>query len=168
MKRIYLIIIFLTALTLVNGCFDPFHMNPYFAVEESGLNWLEIYSKQISSQKLTRVRIDGSGIVKITTGTSPLVGDAFAKDISDTQWSNVRRDRITIPREETVRLFQGLINNGLFLEQSKTEDSPDDHIIMAFGNIQNHTVYETIYDPGLHEHLKTIVMLFNRPRQKRR
>ncbi len=167
MKRNFFSIILITCLTFLSGCFDPFEMNPYFAVEDSGLNWLEIYSKQVSGKKLTRVRIDGSGIVKIKTGTSPLVGDAFAKDNTHEQWEDVYIDQITIPREEAARIFQELINNGLFLDQTTSDDSPEDDIIMAFGNIQNHTVYETIYDPVLHEHLKSLVMLFNRPRQRR-
>lgn len=168
MKRFMLTIISITVLTLISGCFDPFYNNPYFAVEDSALNWLEIYNKQASSKKLTRVRIDGSGIVKIKTGTSPLVGDAFAKDSTNAQWEDIRNDQITIPRDESVRIFQGLVNNGLFLEQKKNDDSPEDDIIMAFGNIGNHTVYSTIYDADLHEHLKSLILLFNRPRQRRR
>ncbi len=166
MKRCTLTIISIVTLALLNGCFDPFYHNPYFAVEDSGLNWLEIYSKQASGKKLTRVRIDGSGIVKTTTGTSPLVGDAFARDNTHEQWEDVRDDQITIPREEALKILQGLVNNGLFLEQKKTDESPEDDIIMAFGNIQNHTVYATIYDAELHEHLKSLVLLFNRPRQR--
>jgi len=163
-----LTVIPIVALTLLNGCFDPFYHNPYFTVEDSGLNWIEIYNKQVSGKKLTRVRIDGSGIVKIRTGTSPLVGDAFAKDNTNEHWEDIRNDQITIPREEAMKILQGLVNNGLFLEQKKDDDSPEDEVIMAFGNIENHTVYSTIYDPDLHEHLKSLVLLFNRPKQRRR
>jgi hypothetical protein len=168
MKRFITIILTLAALVLANGCFDPFHSNPYFEVEDSGLDWLEIYNKEVPGKRLVRVRIDGSGIVKIREGTSPLVGDEFAKDNTHEHWEDIRDYQITIPRDEALRIFQGLVNNGLFLEQKKKEDSPENDVIMAFGNIKNHTVYATIYEPVLHEHLKSLVLLFNRPRQKRR
>lgn len=168
MKRFTTIILILTALVLANGCFDPFYNEPYFKVEDSGLNWLEIYNKQVTGKHLVRVRIDGSGIVNIREGTSPLVGDAFAKDNTNERWADIRDYQLTIPREEALNIFQGLVNNGLFLEQKKSEDSPDNDIIMAFGNIENHTIYSTIYEPGLYEHLKSLVLLFNRPRQKKK
>ena len=168
MKRITTFLIILTTLTLINGCVDPFYQNPYFQVEESGLNWLEIYNKEVSSKKLVRVRIDGGGVVNIREGTSPLVGDAFAKDIKNKRWEDIRNHQLTIPSDEANRIYQGLINNGLFTEQKKNDDSPENDIIMAFGNIDNHTVYSTIYDADLHEHLKSLVLLFNRPRQRKR
>lgn len=153
---------------LATGCFDPFYHNPYFKVDESGLNWLEIYSKKISGKKLVRVRIDGGGVIKIREGTSPLVGNEFAHDTRNEQWEDIRDYQLSISKEEANRIFQELINNGLFLEQKKSDDSPEDTAIMAFGNIQNHTVYSTVYDPDLYEHLQSIVLMFYHPNPKRK
>jgi len=163
-KNIFLIS---TALLLCAGCFNPFFTNPHFQVKESGLNWIEILSKPIPGETLSRVRIDGSGIVKVRSGTSPLVGDSYAKDPTNTSWFDVYNEQITIPRDEVVRIFQELVNNGLFVEQKQRDDSPTNHFIRVSGNIDNHTVGSIIFDPVLHEHLKSIEMLFNRPRQKR-
>ncbi len=155
------------ALLLCAGCFNPFFTNPHFTVQESGLNWIEIYSKKVPGPTLARVRIDGSGIVKVRSGTSPLVGDAYAKDPANESWEDIRNAQLTIPRDEVVRIFQELVNNGLFVEQRQSDDSPTDHLIRVSGNIDNHTVSAIIYDPVLHEHLKSIVMLFDRPQRRR-
>jgi hypothetical protein len=168
MKKNICLSVLAAIVLLTPGCFDPFYSNPYFKVDESGLNWLEIYSKKISGKDLVRVRLDGGGVIKIREGTSPLVGNEFAHDPRHEQWDDIRDYQLSISKEEVNRLFQELINNGLFLEQKKTEDSPEDTAIMAFGNIQNHTVYSTIYDPELYEHLQAIVLMFYHPTPKRK
>ncbi len=168
MKKNISLIIIAAVLTLSSGCFDPFYSNPYFKVEESGLNWLEIYYKQISSKKLVRVRIDGGGVVKIREGTSPLVGNEFAHDNLNDKWEDIRDYNLTISKAEANRIFQELTNNGLFLEQKKSDDAPQGAAIMAFGNIQNHTVYSTVYDADLYEHLHAIVLTFYHPQPKRK
>ena len=168
MKKCIFIIMFCAALTLTNGCFDPFYSNPYFKVDESSLNWLEIYYKPVASKQLVRVRLDGGGVIKIREGSSPLVGDVFAHDNKNERWEDIRDYRLTISKEEVNRLFQELINNGLFLEQKKSSDSPEGTAIMAFGNIQNHTIYSTIYEPDLYEHLSALVLMFYHPKPKNR
>jgi hypothetical protein len=168
MKKYICSIILATAFIMTAGCFDPFYNEPYFNVDESALNWLEIYSKKISSKKLVRVRIDGGGVIKIREVTSPLVGDEFAHDNRNEKWEDIRDYKLTISKEEVHRIYQELINNGLFLEQKKSKDSPEETAIMAFGNIQNHTIYSTIYDPDLYEHLNAIVLMFYHPKPKRR
>jgi len=167
MKKNIFLISLAAAFIFTSGCFDPFYNNPYFKVDESGLNWLEIYQKQISSKKLVRVRIDGGGVIKIREGTSPLVGDEFANDNRNDKWEDIREYQLTVSKEEANRIYQELINNGLFLEQKKSNDSPEGNVIMAFGNIQNHTIYSTIYDPDLYEHLNAIVLMFYHPKSKR-
>jgi len=168
MKKNISLILLAAALTFTSGCFDPFYSNPYFKVDESGLNWLEIYYKPIASKKLVRVRLDGGGVVKIREGTSPLVGNEFAHDNLNDRWDDIRDYSLTISKAEANRIFQELINNGLFLEQKKSADSPEGAAIMAFGNIQNHTVYSTIYDPDLYEHLNAIVLTFYHPQPQRK
>ncbi len=164
--KIAIISLSTVALTLVIGCFNPFFTNPHFRVEESGLNWIEVYSKQIPGAQLTRLRIDGSGIVKVRSGSSPLVGDSYAKDPANASWEDIRNSQLTIPRQEVVQIFQELVNNGLFVEQKMQDDSPSNHLIRVSGNIDNHTVNAIIFDPVLHEHLKSLVMLFDRPRRR--
>ena len=168
MKKNICLLILATVFIFTTGCFDPFYHNPYFRVDESSLNWLEIYYKHISSKKLVRVRIDGGGVIKIREGTSPLVGNEFANDNRNEKWEDIRDYQLTISKEEANRIFQELINNGLFLEQKKSGDSPEKNAIMAFGNIQNHTIYSTIYDPDLYEHLNALVLMFYHPRPRRR
>lgn len=168
MKKNISLIILAAVFTITVGCFDPFYHNPYFKVEESSLNWLEIYYKQISSKKLVRVRIDGGGVIKIREGTSPLVGNEFAHNNKDEKWEDIRDYQLTISKDESNRIFQELTNNGLFLEQKKSKESPEGAAIMAFGNIHNHTIYSTIYDPDLYEHLNALVLMFYHPKPKRR
>ncbi len=155
-------------LLLTAGCLSPLE-NPYFSVEESGLNWVDIrhYNTTKPIQRVW-VRLDGNGIVTVRSGTSPLVSNSFAKDFDNQLWDDIYQTRLTIPREEANFLFQSLVDKGLFEKTKKPDDVEQADQIYVTANIQNKTVTYTdpVGEPDLAEQLRMIVMMFYHPRPK--
>lgn len=154
------------------GCQNTME-NPFFGVKESGLNWVEIRQYTVGTRtQRVRVRIDGSGIVTIREGTSPLVGNPYANDAANAQWADIRESRVTIPREEAALLMQTLVDRGLFVKQDKPkdDDKKQGEYLYASANIQCKTAgsRDPVTDPDLIEHLKMIVMMFYHPTPTRK
>jgi hypothetical protein len=165
------VVLFFTA--ALCGCVN-FMDNPYFTVKESGLNWISIRHYNYRTTPIQRValRLDGNGIVTVREGTSLLVTNPFAADNTDPNWNDVVESRITLPREEAVRIFQMLVDQGLFEERRKGDSANTNEAIFVSANIQNKTCgsQDDVFcsDPDLAEHLKNVVLMFHRPQPKRR
>jgi hypothetical protein len=146
--------------------------DPFFTVKESGLNWVEIRHYTISSKThRVRVRIDGSGIVTVREGTSPLVGNPFASDVNNERWEDIRERRLTIPREEAQFLFQTMVDNGLFVKQEKPdEEMLKKEAVYVSANVQCKTTSSSdpVTDPELLDHLKLVVQMFYHPTPARK
>ena len=155
------------------GCLSYFE-NPFFTVKESGLNWIYIrhYSYRTEPVQRVSVRIDGNGIITVREGTSMLVTDPFAKDHTNPNWHDIVETRVTIQREEVTRLFQALVDEGLFKERRKGDSVNTNESIAVSANIQGKTCSDPddIFgsDPDLAEQLKNIILMFHRPQPKRR
>lgn len=159
--------------TLFCGCANFFE-NPYFTVKESGLNWVTIrhYNYRTTPIQRVNLRLDGNGIVSVREGSSMLVTNPFAAGYENTSWSDINETRITISREEMSRIFQTLVNQGLFEKRRKGDSTNTNEAIFVTANIQNKTCgsEDDIYgsDPNLAEHLKNVVLMFYHPQPKRR
>jgi len=165
------VIVFVVAVVLC-GC-EHFLFNPHFAVQESGLNWVDIRRYDLKSTPINRVnvRIDGNGFVIVREGTSMLVNNPFAHTMNSSSWNDVRETRITLSREEIVPLFQLLVDNGLFEEhRSNRQAVSTNESIFVSANIDGKTcgseddVY--LYNPDLAEHLKTVLLMFYHPQPR--
>ncbi|HOE60447.1 MAG TPA: hypothetical protein P5125_00260 [Kiritimatiellia bacterium] len=158
------------ALVIVCGCQHPME-NPYFTVTESGLNWVDIRHYRIGNPtQRVWVRLDGNGIVTVREGSSPLVSNPFAKDMTHQQWYDIRETRLTIPRHEAVFLFQTLVDKGLFEKPVKPKNIEEADQIYVSANIQNKTVsyVDPIGDPDLAEQCRLLVMMFHHPKPRAR
>jgi hypothetical protein len=148
--------------------------NPFFTVEESGLNWVSIryYNYKTTPIQRVSVRIDGNGMVNVREGTSNLVCNPFAAKSNAETWDDIREQRIMLTREEIVPLFQMLVDRGLFKERQKSDIVHTNEAICVSANIQCKTCgsEDDIYgsDPDLAEHLKNVMMMFYHPQPKRR
>ena len=155
------------------GCAN-FIDNPYFEVKESGLNWVSIrhYNYRSTPMQRVSVRLDGNGIVTVREGRSMLVTNPFAAGHTDPTWNDAAETRITIPREDMNRLFQRLIDEGLFVERRKGDSTNTNEAIFVSANIQNKTCgsEDDLYgsSPELAEHLKNVVLMFHHPQPRRR
>ena len=173
-KKIYLWLF--TALLLFGlGC-ESYFENPYFTVEESGLNWLSIryYDYHQKPIRKVNIRMDGNGIIDVKAGTSPLVANSFAHNVEELTWGDIQSERIMLSRKEMIPLFQVLVDNGLFVERREGKESTfTNESIFVTANIQNKTCGSGnddtfASDPDLAEHLKNVVLMFYHPRPKRR
>lgn len=164
----------LTGIALFLGC-ESYFENPYFAVEESGLNWLSIryYNYRQKPIRKVNIRIDGNGIINVRAGTSSLVSNPFAADMKETDWYNIEESRTMIPREDVVPIFQMLVDSGLFVERMQKDSIVTNEAIFVTANIQNKTTGKANDDifgsnPELAEHLRNIIMMYYHPRPKKR
>ncbi|MBP7638609.1 MAG: hypothetical protein KBA18_12090 [Kiritimatiellae bacterium] len=163
----------LLAVAVVSGC-ASFIDNPYFAVKESGLNWVSIrhYNYRVKPIQRVAVRMDGNGIVTVREGSSLLVTNPFASNHNDPNWNDVVESRITLPREEVNRIFQMLVDQGLFEDRRKGDSINTNEAIFVSANIQSKTCgsEDDVFgsDPNLAEHLKNVMLMFYHPQPKRR
>ena len=172
-KHLTPIALSMLAFLAVCGC-ASFINNPYITVKESGLNWVSIRYYNYRTVQIQRVslRLDGNGIVMVREGTSMLVTNPFAANHTDSSWNDVVESRLTIPSEEMTRIFQMLVDQGLFEERRKGNSTNTNEAMFVSANIQNKTcgTEDDLYgsDPDLAEHLKNVLLMFYHPQPKRR
>lgn len=170
-KKIRLLSFCCLLLALV-GCIHLIDQ-PYFTVKESGLNWLSIRYYDYRTVPMQRVvmNLDGNGIVSVREGTSIQVSNIFAASNSDPHWHDVNESRIVIPPEDMTRVFQILVDKGLFVERYRGKSSNTNESIFVSANIQNKTCgsQDDVYgaNPELAERLKTVMLSFYRPQPRR-
>lgn len=172
--RIFTLGTFFLVTALFCGCLS-FLDNPFFTVEESGLNWVSIrhYNYKVTPIQRVSVRIDGNGIVTVREGSSILVCNPFASAGKDApNWNDIRETRITLPREEVIPIFQMLVDRGLFQERFKSDSVNTNESIFVSANIQCKTCgsEDDIFgsDPELAESLKSVLLMFYHPKPKQR
>jgi hypothetical protein len=162
------------------GCRWNSGMNePYFKVEKSALNWVEIRQYEIEGRKQrVRLRIDGNGLVTVRDGTSALVGNSFAANTKHEDWEDIRETRITISEEDAGLIFQSLVNAGIFekpeqipfISDKPTLSTNETSFVYVSANINNKTVgaSEPVAKPELLEQLKLVVLTFYKPQPIRK
>lgn len=161
--------VFMAMAVLMVGCRN-FMEDPYFKVEESGLNWVFIrhYNLRATPVQRVSVRLDGSGIATVRDGASLLVTNPFATNHGDPNWNDCRENRITIPRDDVRSLFQMLVDAGLFEKRDRGGGVSTNEAIFVSANIQGKTCGSEddilLCDPELAENLKSIVQMFYQPR----
>ncbi|MDD4102988.1 MAG: hypothetical protein PHU80_10225, partial [Kiritimatiellae bacterium] len=130
----------IAAATVICGCVSFFD-NPFFKVKESGLNWVFIrhYNLRATPVQRVSVRLDGNGMVTVRDGTSILVTNPFAASHNDSNWNDFREQRITIPLDDVMPLFQMLVDAGLFKERRKGDSANTNEAIFVSANIQGKT-----------------------------
>jgi hypothetical protein len=177
----FLIYTLLASFTVIfAGCRWNSGMNePYFKVEKSALNWVEIRQYEIEGRKQrVRLRIDGNGLVTVRDGTSALVGNSFAANTKHEDWEDIRETRITISEEDAGLIFQSLVNAGIFekpeqipfISDKPTLSTNETSFVYVSANINNKTVgaSEPVAKPELLEQLKLVVLTFYKPQPIRK
>ena len=155
----------------LSGC-GPFWVDPYIAVEESALNWVDIHYYNMSRKPIRRigVTIQGTGLVEVKKGTSELVSNDFAKRYKDEEWSKIKTYRVQIDPKHANDIFQNLVNFGL-LDREKTfkasKKKSQDRFIAVKANINSNTYSDNVNifeeDPDLAEQLLDVVREFEHP-----
>lgn len=155
-------------LLLAAGCTHPVFDEKYIEVNEFGVNRVEILYQEGENALPVRLKIAGTGIVELETGTSPLVGDQFSINYADEKWNDTRKYRQSIAPEDARMIFQTLVNLGLCLDPS---DPPDDwpkdkkpeKQAFAWANLNGRMIKrEIVWDKGLLAETESLVKMFYR------
>lgn len=102
------------ALATISGC-GLFWDDPYIQVSTTPLNWCEIHYYNAKKEPVRRdtIRISGTGLVQVRTGTSRRVTDSFAKS-TDNASSGFHTQQYYVDPQHVREEFQTLVNAGLF------------------------------------------------------
>jgi len=165
---------------LLTGCrWHGLIFDPYFKVENSGLNWVEIRQYEtIGSKQRVRLRIDGNGLVTVRDGSSALVNNSFAANMKSETWEDIREKRVTISEDDAQLIYQSLVDAGLFvkyeglpyLDERPVPSSNETVMVFVSANINARTVgaSDPVGKPDLLERLKLVVLTFYQPRPIRK
>jgi hypothetical protein len=166
-------------IVVLTGCIWHSGVNePYFQVESSGLNWVDIRQYETTGMKRRiRLRIDGNGMVSLREGTSALVGNAFAANNKQENWEDIREKRVTLTEDDTKLLMQSLVDAGLFekyeglpfVDEKPVPSTNDTSFVYVSANINNKTVgsADPVGKPELLEQLKIVILTFYQPKPMR-
>ena len=171
MRRNFLKALAAAAFAALAGC-GPFWVDPYIAVTESPLNWVEIHYYDLKAKPVRRVAVylSGTGLVEIRKGASQRVSNDFAAETADRAWNDYRTQKLHVDPAHLNDLFQNLVNYGL-LDYEKTgraakEPSPD-RFLAVRANLSNTTYTDQVNileaDPDLAEQLLDVVREFDHP-----
>lgn len=159
------------ALAALGGC-GPFWVDPYIAVSESSLNWVDIHYYNMKNKPIRRigVSIKGNGFVEVRKGYSDLVSNDFAKRYQDENWDKIKTFRIQIDPKDANDIFQNLVNHGL-LDREKTgkksKKESFDRFIAVKANLNNNVYSDNVNmfeeDPDLAELLLDVIREFDNP-----
>lgn len=174
--RMRLLGLLFSLLVGVTGC-GIFWDDPYVQVTTTPLNWVEIHYYNANREPIRRetVRINGTGLVEVKSGTSRRVSDSFAKTPADATWDDYNTQQYQVDPEHVRELFQDFVNAGLFDKDKvlhSTKYPSPGRFIAVRAAIDNKTYSEpqNVFeeDPELAEHLYNAVREFKRPTLGRR
>ncbi len=158
-------------LAFLAGC-GPFWVNPYIAVTESKLNWMEVHYYRTDVKPIRRIALfmNGAGHVEFRKGTSELISNDFAKSHDSEDWRNIRTQRYDVDPNHVNDIFQNLVNHGL-LDPEKhfrdTETPRKGRMMGVKANINNrgYSEQQNIFevDPDLAEQLLDVIREFDNP-----
>ncbi len=170
MKK-YGLLLLLGAPVLLGGC-GLFWDDPYIQVSEAPLNWCEIhyYNARNAPVRRDSIRISGTGLIEVRSGTSRRVSDSFAKEMADPTWDDFNTQNYYVDPRHVREVFQTLVNAGL-LDRDKvmtaTKYPSPGRFIAVRAALDNKTFSETYNifekDPELAERLFNVVHEFKRP-----
>ena len=119
------ILSFLT-LTLMCGCttFDSMNQKR-FTVESSSLDWVQ-FSRTVKIKGedpvTVRMQLDGSGYLEYREGRSVRVKNDFWQQSTDTNLTDIKTDRVVLSQDETVKIYQRLVDAGIYDRIKQTKD----------------------------------------------
>ncbi len=157
-------------LAALGGC-GLFWDDPYVAVTTAPLNWCEVhyYNARYEPVRRDTVRISGTGLVEVRSGTSKRVSDSFAKSMDDPTWEDISSQQYYVDPNHVREVFQDLVNAGLFdkdkILKSTKYPSPGRFVAVRAAIegktfSEPHNVFES--DPDLAERLYNLVREFKR------
>ncbi len=161
MKRLTLALLALPLLLLA-ACSPYWYKHPdEFVVQDSRLNWLQIYYQQ--SETAPRVRCDmrNNGQISILEGQSVTVGDDFNIEYDKPGFGDVRKYYYQMDPELFRQTLQLLTDTGLFVEEgAPDDDTPIYPKVMVRANINHKKIEKFTFNPDLIAEIRTQLFQF--------
>lgn len=114
--------------------------NARFIVQDSRLNWVEIYYQEAEDKPRVRCYMGDNGQVTILEGHSVTVGDDFNIDYEDRNFGDVRKYHYTMDRHMFRETLQILVDQGLVKLETPDEKAPLYPKVMVNSNINGRTM----------------------------
>lgn len=141
--RKHLLIALLSLLFLCTGvgCSAYWYRLPEkFEVQNSRLNWVNIYYQADEDAPRIRCEMSDSGQIMILEGHSVTVGDDFNIEYHKRDFRDIRKYYYSMDPEMFRVTLQMLVDNGLLIREKLDEDSPVYPKVMIKANINHTTV----------------------------
>lgn len=116
--------------------------NPGFTVQDSRLNWVEIYFQETAEKPRVRCFMGDNGQITILEGHSVTVGDDFNIDYEDRNFGDVRKYHYTMDRRMFRDTLQVLVDLGLLRLEEPDETAPIYPKVMVIANINHRKIHK--------------------------
>jgi len=156
--------VLLIVLALAAGCqsFNPsrwdVELNPLDAVQ-----FLVTPAEGSDAEKrreAIRVEVIGTGYCAYVRGDASRVMDAFWKDRDKAGWHNYTTDQIVLSEADTLAIFQGLVDTGLFESSLKQKDVDKNRAILVYAQIDGRKRVTYTDDPAVLKLLRDLLKRF--------
>lgn len=145
------------AVLALAGCSPYWYRAPeQFVVEESRLNWVQIYYQESPTAPRVRCDMRNDGQITILEGMSVTVGDDFNIDYRDPAFGDVRKYYYQMDPALFRQTLQLLVDTGLFVIEGEPEDdTPLYPKILVRANVNHKKIEKFTYDEALQNEIRT-------------
>ncbi len=159
MKLIALLSLF--ALVCCTGCNAYWYRSAEkFTVQESNMNWVQIYYQASESSPRMRCDMRNNGQIILLEGNSVTVGDDFNIDYKAANFGDVRKYHYTMPPEMYTDTLQALVNVGLLEHKTPEEGDPVYPKVMILANIDHTVMKRFTTNPELIAEIRSLLFRF--------
>lgn len=160
MKRLALLLLCPLLLSVV-AC-SPYWYEPatQFVVEDSRLNWVQIFYQSAENAPRVRCNYDNSGVITVLEGRSVTVGDDFNIEYEKATFGDVRKYTYTMQKTMFRESLQALVDAGLMKEEKPSEETPMYPKILVRANINHHKVEKFVFNEALAAEIRTQLFQF--------
>ena len=106
----------IAVLTIQAGCTSLTQVR--FTVEPSSLDYAQFRASRPTpnggNPVVVRLELAGSGYLEYRSGRSARVRDGFWQESESPDWQDLRTDHVILRQEETVAIYQRLVDAGIF------------------------------------------------------
>ena len=147
----------LLALLACAGCSPYWYRAPEeFTVQESRLNWVQIYYQESPTAPRVRCDMRNEGQITVLEGMSVTVGDDFNIDYKDPSFGDVRKYHYQMDPALFRQTLQLLVDTGLFVIEGEPEDdTPLSPKILVRANVNHKKIEKFTYDEALQNEIRT-------------
>ncbi len=155
------LLLLLVSLLCWTGCNAYWYRGPEkFTVQNSNLNWVQIYYQATESAPRMRCDMRNGGKVTLLEGHSVTVGDDFNIDYEAATFGDVRKYYYSMSSDMYTGTLQLLVDAGLLEHTEPKEDDPIYPKVMIYANIDHNVIKKFTTDPELIAEIRSLLFRF--------